>query len=258
MDLTGPAQRKRKADQASLGEPPKRRKINVAVGQELPGRFAPTNISPRKRKAEEDEEEEEVVVVQTAPKKRKIVILGYRRAQPAASAPQTPASPAVSKGRPWSADEESATIKIMQDLVAEGRVYGDKRWAECAKRLKKQQPSYRSAAAIKNQWNRVLRARSGVDERKHPNPSRMTTGSQTPKKRKRAQSVVSATATAAEDDLEEGEEVEEDDEMEEEVKDADEDKDEGQDEETRKVKNDWGNEDFALPRKRMLRGGREY
>jgi len=232
-----PSQRKRKAERSGSEQPRKRPKIKVTVDNELPGSSATSGLPQAKRKLANPE-------VGTPHKKHKITADkgGFKMPQHEASEPQTPSSSANSKGSPWSTEEEDATIKIMQDVVDEQQIYGDKRWTECAKRLKKQYAVNRSAAAIKNQWNRVLRARSGVDERKHPNPSRMTTGSLTPKKRKRAQLAFPTSSVAAEDE-EEGEEEEEEEE-EEEVDIPEED--------------DLDNEPYAPPRKRSLRGGTEY
>ncbi|KAI9849705.1 MAG: hypothetical protein M1837_002831 [Sclerophora amabilis] len=88
----------------------------------------------------------------------------------------------------WSEDEETKTIEIMRRLIQEGRVKGDKRWAETSRLLKQEHQIDRSAAAVKNQWNRFLRERSGVDERRGAAVNRpMRTGLQTPKTKKETQ-----------------------------------------------------------------------
>ena len=53
----------------------------------------------------------------------------------------------------------------------------EERWEEAARRLQMLDVN-RTAAGIKNHWNRAGRAASGVDERKTPNPRKMKTGLQ--------------------------------------------------------------------------------
>lgn len=53
----------------------------------------------------------------------------------------------------------------------------EERWEEAARRLK-QSGINRTAAGVKNHWNRVGRAASGVDERQVPKPHKMKTGLQ--------------------------------------------------------------------------------
>lgn len=52
----------------------------------------------------------------------------------------------------------------------------DELWDAVATRLRNEYDINRSPAAVKNQWNRVLRAMSGFDERHTPKPSSLQTG----------------------------------------------------------------------------------
>ncbi|KAI9817985.1 MAG: hypothetical protein M1832_004506 [Thelocarpon impressellum] len=83
----------------------------------------------------------------------------------------------------WTATEERLAIGIMAELMYQGRITGDARWGEISRLLAVDHQISRSGAAVKNQWNRVLRQRCGLDERK---PSAqggpMQTGLQTSRK----------------------------------------------------------------------------
>ena len=88
-------------------------------------------------------------------------------------------------GGAWSITEECVTIGVMAILLQQKQVKGDARWDAISRRLKQDHQIDRSPGAVKNQWNRVLRERSGIDER-HPSAQgrAMQTGLQTPKKNK--------------------------------------------------------------------------
>lgn len=86
-------------------------------------------------------------------------------------APQPKRAAAASRqttSRKWSAEEEKSCIKHMTAVVDEGKVQGEARFGETGKRMKEIDGFERTkATAIKNFWNRVGRARSGIDERKN-------------------------------------------------------------------------------------------
>ena len=151
----------------------------------------------------------------------------------------------------------------MNDLVTGmNAVYGDKRWEVCAKRLKNDHGLSRSGPAIKNHWNRVLRVRTGLDERRTPNPDKMVTGLLTPrKKQKTVQNLYSRSALSdvQEEHDEEEDEVEEVEERDEDQDDEQEEEEEVTEKEGRGQKQDgWNNESYVVSRKRKLRGGAEY
>lgn len=72
--------------------------------------------------------------------------------------------------RKWSPEEEASCIKHMSAVVREGIVMGEARFREAGRRMKEVDGFERTkSTAIKNFWNRVGRARSGIDERKNRN-----------------------------------------------------------------------------------------
>lgn len=254
-----PPRRKRKAESLGPERPQKRRASGATKGH-----GAPTFAAPRLAKRKADDAEYE-----SPQKKYKIGTdqRGAKMPQLTNTGVQAAPSSAHCRGRPWSAAEEAATIAIMKDLVAgTNAVYGDKRWEVCAKRLKKDHGLTRSGPAIKNHWNRVLRARTGLDERRTPNPNKMVTGSLTPRKKQRT-GLNSFSRPALSDVPEEDEDGgrgrnEEQDDEEEEEEDEDEAEEEAEEitaEEGRAQKQvDWDNETYVPSRKRKLRGGAEY
>ncbi len=88
------------------------------------------------------------------------------------------------KGTTWSPREVEATIEIIKDLKA-ANYYGDNRWERASQRLWEEYRIERTPNAVKNQWNRVIRAQSGLDERKRPNPQMMVTGALAPGRTRR-------------------------------------------------------------------------
>ena len=246
-----PLRRKRKAESIGPERPKKRHTSGATMGHGGP--TTPTLSAPRLAKRKADDAEH------GPPQKKHKVGTdqgGATMPQPATTEGQAAPSTAHCRGTPWSAAEEEATITIMKDLVTgKNAVYGDKRWEVCAKRLKKDHGHSRSGPAVKNHWNRVLRARTGLDERRTPNPGKMVTGSLTPRKKQRtAQNLVSRSAlsTVREEDGEgEEERIEDQDEEEEEVEELTE---EGR----IQKEDDWDSEPYVPSRKRKLRGGAEY
>lgn len=86
-------------------------------------------------------------------------------------APQRKRAAAASRqtnSRKWSAEEEESCIKHMKAVVEEREVQGEARFGEAGRRMKEIDGFERTkATAIKNFWNRIGRARSGIDERKN-------------------------------------------------------------------------------------------
>lgn len=167
----------------------------------------------------------------------------------------TPSS-ADPRGASWAADEEEAFVNIMKYLVNETELIGGRRWEEGAMLLQKVYNGSRTPSALKNQWNRVLRARTGLDERRRPKPTMMVTGALTPRKKRRAApkaSLVPDLEAIEEDDLE-GEEAGAVEVDEEEVVIADVPKSGKRKRSDDKVTG----KQLLQPRKRRLRGGAEY
>jgi len=52
----------------------------------------------------------------------------------------------------------------------------DELWGEVSKRMEQEYGVIRSAAGVKNAWNRNLRAKSRFDERANPKPQMLRTG----------------------------------------------------------------------------------
>ena len=82
-------------------------------------------------------------------------------AGPSSAAPGAPRR----KGTAWDANEEELAIAIMAEILYNDDPKGDARWGFISDTLRAEHDISRSAAAVKNQWNRVLRHRSGLDER---------------------------------------------------------------------------------------------
>ena len=75
----------------------------------------------------------------------------------------------IKKGTSWTFAEESVAIRLMKEMVKEGKADGDRRWKLLSRRMFKYHGIDRSEAAVKIQWNRFLREKSGIDERKPSN-----------------------------------------------------------------------------------------
>lgn len=90
-------------------------------------------------------------------------------------------SPATNGGfrAGWTTHEQEMVAQVMTAMVQErhGSLGKEEGWEEAARRLRLLNVN-RTAAGIKNHWNRVGRAASQVDERQVPNPRRMKTGLQ--------------------------------------------------------------------------------
>ncbi|KAI9838522.1 MAG: hypothetical protein M1819_004830 [Sarea resinae] len=104
------------------------------------------------------------------------------RATPAGRAPKGASAGSRGQGSRWTEAEEDMAITAMRKVIDEGTVTGDARWEECSRIMKRENGVERSGPAIRNDWIRSLRERSGLDERSRAPPSRLTTGVQ---KRKR-------------------------------------------------------------------------
>ncbi|KAJ9631989.1 hypothetical protein H2203_000390 [Taxawa tesnikishii (nom. ined.)] len=87
----------------------------------------------------------------------------------ARSAPiNTPAPSPGGRGALWTDHENNALVAVMTAVVNAGLGGVDARFNECSTRLLQQYGIQRSAAAVKNQWNRRLREQSGVEDRSRP------------------------------------------------------------------------------------------
>ena len=79
-------------------------------------------------------------------------------------------------GDPWTEVEKEKTIKHMEDICKEGKITGEDRFRETSRRLKAEGYE-RYWVSVKNIWNRGLRQRSGLDERRNKRAP-MTTSKQ--------------------------------------------------------------------------------
>lgn len=83
----------------------------------------------------------------------------------------------VPKGTAWKKDEEDACIKLMIEVREAGNCHRiDALWDAVSRRMLSDCGISRSSAAVKNHWNRHLRAKSGYDERRTPKPNTLRTG----------------------------------------------------------------------------------
>ncbi len=83
----------------------------------------------------------------------------------------------------WSEEEKVAAMDHMRDVVDEQMIFGEARFVEVARRM--QLDGYdREWAGVKNAWNRGLRERSGIDERKNKNAPLTTSKQDAEAKRK--------------------------------------------------------------------------
>lgn len=82
---------------------------------------------------------------------------------PVMSPPATPTK--REKGKAWKKVEDDAAIKHMGNILAEGKIQNEARFEEVARRLQKEGYA-RGKGAVKNRWNRRLRAVSDIDERR--------------------------------------------------------------------------------------------
>ena len=69
-------------------------------------------------------------------------------------------------GTLWIEEEKALAIELMKQIVADGKIFGEARFAEIA-RLMRSMGYPREWTSVKNVWNRGLRERSGIDERKN-------------------------------------------------------------------------------------------
>ncbi len=69
-------------------------------------------------------------------------------------------------GEPWTEVEKVKTIKHMKDICNEGKITGEERFRETSRRLRTE-GYQRHWVSVKNIWNRGLRQRSGIDERRN-------------------------------------------------------------------------------------------
>ncbi|TKA80607.1 hypothetical protein B0A49_02039 [Cryomyces minteri] len=104
-----------------------------------------------------------------------------RAAPPPSPAPTlTPAPTPKKKNGAWTPAEAAAAISIMKAVHvpgADGKLpRAETLWKEISSRLARDHGMQRSAAAVKNEWSRELRAASGYDERVVKRPEQMRTG----------------------------------------------------------------------------------
>lgn len=83
----------------------------------------------------------------------------------------------------------------MQQVIDEQEVnLVEKRWQVISERLLGYYDVTRSSTAVKNYWNREGRQRTGIDERRKPNPDKLVTGVQHPEDRRKARQEIARMA----------------------------------------------------------------
>ena len=107
------------------------------------------------------------------------------------------------KGSAWSDAEENMCITLLRNIKEAGLVSNVQKLWPIVEANMKSQGFDRSASAIKNHWNRHLRAKSGFDERANPRPDALRTGAldgtkvgRLPGKQKPAQKTPAMPSTA--------------------------------------------------------------
>lgn len=123
------------------------------------------------------------------------------RRLPGSEQPEATVKP-KKQDKSWTAHERDLVRALMQEVLAEGQVnLTEKKWEVISDRLASRYGFRRSNTSIKNYWNRQGRAQTGVDERRKPNPTKLTTSVQTAQQRKRARKQVSTASrrTSSED-----------------------------------------------------------
>ena len=123
--------------------------------------------------------------------------------------PPLPITIGGGQGTAWKPEEQAAVLSIMKELIKEDNnrvLTTEKRWDEISKRLAERYGfCLRTAAGVKNHWNRVGRAASGIDERQHKRPNMMTTGLQKGRnKRVKKQGNVGVAAGDEDDTIDDG------------------------------------------------------
>lgn len=88
-------------------------------------------------------------------------------------------------GTIWNEEEKVMAIDFMREIVQEGKITGETRFAEIARRMRLRGHN-RAWTSVKNAWNRGLRERSGIDERKNKKAP-LTTSKQDNETKKRNQ-----------------------------------------------------------------------
>lgn len=107
---------------------------------------------------------------------RKAVVAKRNSAQLAAKR-AAGARASAAKATAWSENEDRACMKLMPEVKTAGACKRiDDLWEMVSKRLLSDYGFHRSPAAVKNQWNRVLRAKCGFDERATKKPHSLRTG----------------------------------------------------------------------------------
>ncbi|KAL9116582.1 MAG: hypothetical protein Q9187_006894 [Circinaria calcarea] len=105
------------------------------------------------------------------------------------TANEEPENKKKKQDNPWTEEDDTLLGRFMGEIVAEKKVNHSerKRCEEVARRLAEHDPSRppRTWGSIKSRWNRSGREKTGIDERRNPNPEKMTTGIEHDRSKKR-------------------------------------------------------------------------
>ncbi|KAL9121936.1 MAG: hypothetical protein Q9187_001514 [Circinaria calcarea] len=105
------------------------------------------------------------------------------------TANEEPENKKKKQDNPWTEEDDTLLGRFMGEVVAEKKVNHSerKRCEEVARRLAEHDPSRppRTWGSIKSRWNRSGREKTGIDERRNPNPEKMTTGIEHDRSKKR-------------------------------------------------------------------------
>lgn len=118
-----------------------------------------------------------------------VVTLGRNGAPVRRAARQSPAASADTKktSTPWTSQEKDLVKTLMLEVIQEQEVnLTEHKWNVVSERLAQRYGITRTHTAVKNYWNRTGREKTGIDERRNPNPEKLTTGVQDPEQRRKA------------------------------------------------------------------------
>ena len=124
-----------------------------------------------------------------AVRNHEVVKIGSKGAPVRRAVKQQPTASADTKkiSTPWTPQEKDLIKTLMLEVIQEQEVnLTEAKWNVVSERLDQRYGIKRTHTAVKNYWNRTGRAYTGIDERRNPNPDKLTTGVQDPEQRKRA------------------------------------------------------------------------
>ena len=151
--------------------PPQEQPQEVAIEQAL---AAPVPAKPATKRKRQPDVDEEDIIDEAPPAKRTATKAPGSPPVATSSTPQSKHAPKT-KGSAWTEEEEQLCIALMNSLLQPGQHKVEHLWPQIEQQMRSAGFG-RTGSSIKNYWNRHLRAKSGLDERKTPRADTMTTG----------------------------------------------------------------------------------